>query len=76
MKAALTGWMNVSCSCGHTADLEEFTRRPLAGELPPGEFQCPACQKAWRVEKTPIEINRFGRLVSELNKIVATQARL
>lgn len=38
--------------CGHTADLFDFTATPITGELPSGTYQCPACRRAWRMEKT------------------------
>ena len=57
---------NITCNCGHMADIEEFTRTPL-GPIPdrrtPREvlrgikgasFQCPQCNVAWHIEKTPI----------------------
>lgn len=40
----------VQCRCGHTADMGHFVHRPISGELPPGHFQCPACNYAWRVD--------------------------
>lgn len=35
-------------ACGHTADLWEFCRTPVFGELQHGTFQCPACKRAIR----------------------------
>lgn len=83
-------YCNITCTCGHTADIEEFTHTPL-GEIPdrrtPREvlrgsrgasFQCPACRKAWHIEKTPLHMSKWtdrqGRehtsFISEPNKIV------
>jgi len=43
------GYINVTCgACNHTADLDEFCRTPIFGELPPGEHQCPACGIAFK----------------------------
>jgi hypothetical protein len=40
-------WMNMTCGkCGHEADIDEFTRTPIAGELPRNVFQCPKCRHA------------------------------
>lgn len=36
--------------CGHSADFLDFCRAPIAGDLPAGTHQCPACQKAWKME--------------------------
>jgi hypothetical protein len=53
MQAIPDSMMLLSCGkCGHTADFEEFCHTPIAGELPRGTHQCPACRKAWRMEKT------------------------
>ena len=36
--------LDMTCGrCGHVADFEEFTRRPVSGELPMGRTQCPKC---------------------------------
>ncbi len=43
-------------TCGHEALLGQFTRTPIAGELPLNMVQCPKCQHA--VER------RHGTLVS------------
>lgn len=42
-------YCNLTCRCGHTADLDEFKRTPINGELPADTFQCPACRRAWRM---------------------------
>ena len=39
--------MDIKCGlCGHVADFEEFTRRPVSGDLPKGMVQCPKCGMA------------------------------
>lgn len=40
-------YCNVTCRCGHTADLSEFDQTPVNGDLPAGTFQCPKCKHAW-----------------------------
>lgn len=40
--------MKITCKCGHTAPFDEFTRTLISGDLPPGQFQCPACSTAWQ----------------------------
>lgn len=52
------GYVNITCSCGYTADLGEFCRTPLYGELPPGQFQCPYCKVAWRRKESEHRILR------------------
>lgn len=39
--------MQITCKCGNTAPFDDFTRTPLFGDLPPGDFQCPHCKVAW-----------------------------
>lgn len=41
-------WMTMSCAkCGKVADLDEWVRTPVGGELPHGTYQCPACRFAF-----------------------------
>lgn len=68
------GGVSLTCECGHTGDFDTFINT-ATGELPPGHYQCPACHRAWKIEKTPITIFK-GRLISEPNKIVPTQSQL
>lgn len=44
-----TSYLSITCRCGHTADFDEFTRTPISGNLPRGQYQCPACHYAWRM---------------------------
>lgn len=75
---------NITCTCGHDASLDEFTRAPLGTELPAGSYQCPGCKRAWRIEKTPIRCGKFTNrdgtresfLISEPNKIVPVNSYL
>lgn len=42
-------WMNISCpNCGQESTLDDMTRRPVTGWLPPGQFQCPVCGHAFQ----------------------------
>ena len=41
-------WMNITCGkCGAVADIDDFTRTPISGLLPPGRFQWPVCRHAF-----------------------------
>jgi len=42
------GGIAVICKCGHVADLFDFSRTEISGELPDNEIQCPACKRAVR----------------------------
>lgn len=53
-------WLTLKCECGHSADLIEFCRTPIGGELPPGQFQCPGCGRAWRRRESEHRILRAG----------------
>jgi hypothetical protein len=45
----LVPWMTISCpKCGGVHDVEAWTRRPVTGDLPPGQFQCPGCGFAFQ----------------------------
>lgn len=54
------GYINITCQCGHVADLADFCRVPLFGELPPGQFQCPKCMTAWKRRESEHRILRSG----------------
>lgn len=36
--------------CGHKADMFDFTFTLVFGALPKGEYQCPVCQVAIRIQ--------------------------
>ena len=55
------GYVNLTCSCGHSDDFDNFTRTPLYGDLKPGEFQCPACGSAWKRQEGGHKILRAGK---------------
>lgn len=68
---------NVTCGhCKNTADLMEFCTTEIQGELPSGQYQCPACKRAWKVEKTPIVVTPWGTIRSEPNRVVPMQSSL
>ena len=46
----MSGYCQITCgSCGATHDFEEFCRTPISGPLPRGQYQCPSCLVAWRM---------------------------
>ena len=64
MIAIPDSYVMLTCAhCGHTADLFDFCKTPITGELPEGTHQCPACRKAWRMEV--IETERHKLTVKE-----------
>ena len=45
----MIAYMTLSCGkCGHVADIEEFCHTPIMGDLPAGQYQCPACTYAFQ----------------------------
>lgn len=44
-------YVTITCGCGHEAGFSKFTIRPVTGPLPNGHFQCPACNRAWTLER-------------------------
>ena len=36
--------------CGHQADMFDFCATPVYGALPPGQYQCPGCGTAFKVQ--------------------------
>jgi hypothetical protein len=43
----------ISCTCGHVATVDAWTSTPINGELPRDQFQCPNCNRAFRVVPNP-----------------------
>lgn len=42
-------WMTITCpKCSAESSLDDMTRRPISGFLPPGQFQCPLCSYAFQ----------------------------
>lgn len=72
-------WVNITCTCGHTADMDEFCRTLIGGELPPGHFQCPACKRAWKRKESGYRVLRCDdavTIIADHVEIVAVEARL
>lgn len=68
----------IQCKCGHLDCFDAFCRTEISGELPPGEFQCPACGYAWAVRsKGQPTVARDGTFVIPADReIVAAYGRL
>lgn len=56
----MTGFITLSCRCGHVDDLDNFCKTPINGDLPNGCFQCPACGYAWRRRESEYRVLRAG----------------
>jgi len=72
-------WMNLTCKCGHTADIDAFCRTALFGELPRGQYQCPGCGIAWRRVESEHRIMRHGSAATIIPgrvEMVAVDGRL
>ncbi|MDB6078806.1 MAG: hypothetical protein JWO82_2553 [Akkermansiaceae bacterium] len=55
---------NIRCRCGHEGDFMDFCRRPVSGDLPPGQYQCPVCHRAWTYRPTgPPHIGWSGLVI-------------
>lgn len=52
--------ISITCHCGYSADLFDFTHTTISGDLPPGHFQCPKCGTAWRRKESEYRILRAG----------------
>lgn len=58
------GFINVTCGrCGCVADLDEFCRTPVFGELPKGEHQCPGCGYAFKRTMSEFKFFKVGHEV-------------
>ena len=52
MIATPESYVAMTCGrCGYEADFLDFCHTPINGELPRGTHQCPACKRAWSMEK-------------------------
>ncbi|MBI5770792.1 MAG: hypothetical protein HZA93_23650 [Verrucomicrobia bacterium] len=52
MTDSLDSLFVITCGkCGQPSPALAWSERPICGELPAGEFQCPRCGDAWRREK-------------------------
>ncbi|MHC1696875.1 MAG: hypothetical protein AB9919_02175 [Geobacteraceae bacterium] len=72
-------WMKLSCRCGFCADLDDFCRTPVFGELPYGQYQCPSCGYAWRRKESEHRVLRHGSAATFIPgkvELVAIEGRL
>ena len=68
--------IGITCKCGHTGPHESFTQT-LTGELPRGQFQCPACGDAWRVvNDRPAHMTARGFFMPASLKVIGAQAQI
>ena len=75
----MTGYIAITCSCGHKADMDEFCRTLIGGELPPGHFQCPACRRAWKRQESGYRVLTCAdatMIIPDRVEIVPVEARL
>lgn len=72
--------ISLSCgACGNVGEFDRFCRTPVYGDLPPGQFQCPACGFAWRRVESEHRILRFGEaatLIPGKVQLLALDGRL
>ena len=47
-------------SCGETSPIDEWTCRPLRGQLPQDSFQCPVCNVAIRRKHGKPKVYKSG----------------
>ncbi|HPS93728.1 MAG TPA: hypothetical protein PK600_04630 [Deltaproteobacteria bacterium] len=69
-----TSMCRIQCRCGHSGDMEEFTRTP-DGYRKPNQFRCPSCCTTWEVR--PIGAARMtedGFVIPQERKIVVIEA--
>lgn len=59
-KIGRISYCTLTCQCGHEADLDEFCRTPVSGELPKGHYQCPGCGYAWQRKESEHKIITNG----------------
>lgn len=73
-------WIQLTCAhCGKASGWTRWTNRPISGELPAGEFQCPKCGHAFKRQRRPegdhwVTIN--GRLEYRTIDLVPIASRL
>ena len=46
----MNSYCMLTCGCGHRADMFDFCHTPVYGDLPPGQFQCPKCNQAIKLQ--------------------------
>ncbi len=69
---------SITCGrCGQTADMDEFTKTPIGGDLPKGQYQCPFCNVAWKIEKDgEATILESGFVMPPKLKVVETDSQM
>ena len=46
--------IEITCgTCGQSSPADDWSRTPINGDLPRDQFQCPACNRAFRVVPNP-----------------------
>ena len=54
----------ITCAkCQKTAPALEWRERPLQGELPENEYQCPHCGESFRREKNPDQTWHYRQIL-------------
>lgn len=71
--------MSITITCGHCgqqSDFDNWTRTPVAGELPRGHYQCPACGIAFKRQMGPSTVYPSGLVIGGDVELVPVQASL
>jgi hypothetical protein len=72
--------ITLSCGkCGNVDDLDNFCKTAVSGDLPNGQFQCPACGYAWKRQQSEYRVLRAGDSVCFIPgkvELVPVDARL
>jgi len=70
-------WMKMSCGkCGHDADVDEWTKTPVRGDLPYGTYQCPKCGFAFKRHQGPSKVYPDGFVMPGPVSLVPVQSSL
>jgi len=71
-------WMLITCGkCGHEANIDDFTRTEVFGELPRDQYQCPQCRTAFKREpQGKPHVSMSGFVIPAPMKIVQIEGRL
>lgn len=76
--SGLDSLITITCGeCRKASPALAWTERPISGELPPGEYQCPHCGYAFRRERAA-EASRYegGKWIYSPINLVPIAARL
>lgn len=70
----------INCGhCGHKGEFDTFTRTTIGGDLPKGQYQCPECGAAWKVQGSEFRVLRSGSdsmIIPGRVEVVPVQGRL